>query len=112
VLPSPDAVSEVDGELHVENATYRCAGDRAAIDLPYFQNGYITVETALAGDIAGYARSEDESTLGYVFTTEGDGRVPVHALGSPESGHDGQCFGGRTSKTRAMRYTTDEGERT
>ncbi|HWB74142.1 MAG TPA: hypothetical protein VG755_04285 [Nannocystaceae bacterium] len=110
-LPSADAVSEVDGEVHVENATYRCAGDRAAIDLPYFQNGYLTVDTAIAGDIAGYTRNEDESTLGYVFTIEGDGRVPVYALGSPESGHDGQCFGGRTSKTRALRYTTDEGER-
>ena len=67
VLPSADAVS-TDGGLHVENATYRCAGDRAAIDLPFVQNGNLTVDTAIDGDVAGYARSEAESTLGYVFT--------------------------------------------
>jgi hypothetical protein len=109
-LPSADVVS-TDGGLHVENATYRCAGDRAAIDLPYVQNGNLTVDTAIDGDIAGYARSEAESTLGYVFTIGGDDRIPVYELGSPDAGHDGQCFGGRTANTRATRYTTDETER-
>lgn len=110
-LPTADAVSVADGELHIQAATYRCAGDRAAIDLPYYQNGYLTADTQLAGDISGYTRSEDESTLGWVFTTEGPDRIPVYRLGSPESGHDGQCYGGRTATTRAARYATDESER-
>lgn len=109
-LPDAAAVSE-SGGLHVQDAIYRCGGDRAAVDLPMYQNGYLNVDVAVTGDIAGYARSEDDSVLGWVFTTPADDREPVYRLGSPAAEHDGQCYGGRTANTRASRYTTDVDER-
>ncbi len=109
-LPTADAIVD-GGGLHVQDATYRCAGDRPAIDLPYVQNGNLTVDVTLDGDVDGYGRTEAESTLGYVFRVDGPDRVPVYRLGSPEAGHDGQCFAGRTDTTRAARYTTDATQR-
>ena len=110
VLPSADAVDDANG-LHVQDAIYRCAGDRPAIDLPYYQNGYLGVEVQSTGELAGYTRVDDDAILGHVYTLDGPDRVPVYRLGSPAADHDGQCYGGRTANTRALRYIADADER-
>jgi hypothetical protein len=110
-LPSAEAIVDGASGLHVQDAIYRCAGDRMAPDLPYSQNGFLTVDAQLAGDVLGYSRPEEESTLGWVFNVEAEGRVPVHQLGSPEPGHDGACFAGHYAVTRVPYFTTDAAER-
>lgn len=110
-LPSPDAIVDGANGLHVQDAVYRCAGDRMAPDLPYVQNGFTTVDTQLDGDVLGYARSEDESTLGWVFNVPADDRIAVYQLGSPEPDHDGICFAGHYAVTRVPYFTTDAAER-
>jgi hypothetical protein len=110
-LPSADAIVQGAPGQHVQDAVYRCAGDRMAPPLPYYQNGYLTVDVQLDGELLGYTRSEDESTLGWVFNVDGPDRVPVYQLGSPQADHDGSCFGGHYAVTRVPYFTTDAAER-
>lgn len=110
-LPSADAVvADADGQ-HIEGAVYRCGGDRLAPSIPYSQNGFLTVDAQIAVEVQGYTRSETESTLGWVFLTDGPGRVPVYQLGAPQSDRDGACFAGHFAVTRVPSFTTDEAQR-
>jgi len=111
VLP---AKADISGNT-VKNATYRCAG-RTAVPFPE-QDDLMTLEktsvrTRVNSKVAGFARTNDDATLGYVFTSPGDGRVPVYALGDPNYFADNShCYFMRWPETRVKKYTTSEQER-
>jgi hypothetical protein len=75
------------GEVAVRNAIYRCAGDRV------FQareaddaNGFDCSLTGCENQLHGYARTEAESVLGYVFLTPAADRTPVYRVANPNGG--------------------------
>lgn len=109
------AKSDVSGTT-IKNATYRCAG-RTAVPFPAMDDSKIpdnpAVRTRVNSLVAGFARTSDDATLGYVFTTPGEGRVPVYALGDPHMKADNTgCYFMRWPETRVKKYTTSEQERT
>ncbi len=116
VLPSDGDISATgDGLVTVRNAVYRCAGDRQSPRVsgdatPVRQSEAIT--TIVEETVEGYKRTLPEATLGYVYVTPGDGRVPVYALGDPNPKADNSCFHQRWSASRVKRYLTSEQERT
>jgi hypothetical protein len=121
VLPADSDISSDDsGHITVQNAVYRCAGDRQApktvLDSTDWVQGYDIYTLVDGADVIGYTRTMDESTLGYVYTTPGDGRVPVYQLGDSASNADSDCdfMGGMTrwQESRSATYTTSETERT
>jgi len=72
---------ENDGSLVVRDAIYRCAGDRPR---PWRDRDGINLKSlSLEGQTHGYMRTEEESLLGHVYLTPGDGRMPVYRLGNP-----------------------------
>jgi len=100
----------------VKGATYRCAGNHA-VPFPAEDDGKLPenpgVRTRVASLVQGFLRSEADATLGYVFTTAGDGRVPVYALGAPDLEADNiDCYFMRWPESRVKKYTTSEQERT
>lgn len=107
-----DVSVDAGGQLHVENALYRCAGDREA---PYVElngvgpNGWVSTWTE--GDVLYYTRDPSTVTLGHVFATDGDGRRPVYALGSNAPDADGQCYEERWGASRLTEYTADPARR-
>jgi hypothetical protein len=120
-LPSDDAIS-ADGEGHItiENALYRCSGDRQApltiLDGADWYSQVGSIKTLVdSQDVEGYVRALDEAKLGYVYLSAGDGRVPVYALGDPAPDSDVDCdfMGGKSrwAESRVKRYTTSDTER-
>ncbi|MFO0615688.1 MAG: hypothetical protein U0414_24045 [Polyangiaceae bacterium] len=107
-----------DGTLTIANAIYRCAGHREAlymlVDQPTVNDNAAGGTTILNGDVEGFARTESDATLGYVFTTPGEGRVPVYVLGNGDAGTEGafsQCGRPVFDSTRPKTYTTDPAKR-
>lgn len=116
VLPADSDVSSTsDGHVTVKNATYRCAGNRqsprVSTDATPLQQSE-AINTVVEETVEGYKRTLPEATLGYVFVTPGDGRVPVYALGDPGPTADNNCFFQRWSASRVKKYVTSEADRT
>ncbi|HVW26955.1 MAG TPA: hypothetical protein VHC69_16420 [Polyangiaceae bacterium] len=116
VLPDDSDVSHDDsGHVTVKNAIYRCSGDRqmpAATEdgTPQVPGGGI--KTLVDGqDVVGYTRKLSEATLGYVYYSPGDGRVPVYAMGDPAANADNGCYFQRWGASRAKKYVVDPSER-
>jgi hypothetical protein len=116
VLPRDSDVKAGDGGVvTVQNAIYRCAGDRqapkTAMDSePLPQSG--SVKTLVDGqDVHGFTRHLADANLGYVYVTPGPGRVPVYALGLSGSDADNLCYFQRWKESRAKTYTTSASER-
>lgn len=115
-LPSDDRISsDEDGHVTVQDGLFRCAGDRQAPrtmveDEPYIQSH--AIRTFVDGSsVQGYERSMAEATLGHVWVTPGEGRIPVYAMGDPGPGGDNRCYFARWNSTRVKRYVTDMAER-
>ena len=109
-LPTADQVS---GNA-ITGATYRCAGNYA-VPYPAVEEEMPAqwwVRTRVTSPVKEYTRSMDDATLGYVFTTPGDGRIPVYAVGDPNIKADNaSCYYMRWPETRVKRYLTDKAER-
>jgi hypothetical protein len=117
VLPNDsDITTTSDGYQTVENAVYRCAGNRQTPPTAQDAQDWLpggAIKTLVDGqDVNGYTRSLAESTIGYGYRSPGDGRVPVYALGNPDPRADNDCYFARWNETRVKRYTISEDERT
>jgi hypothetical protein len=121
-LPADDAIETgPDGTVVIENTLYRCAGHREGlymlVDVQPNDEGWNDNSaggmTIVNGDVQGFVRSDADATLGHVYTTEGEGRVPVHVLGVGDAEADGGLGCGRAifNSTRPKIYTTDAAER-
>lgn len=81
-LPDPATVRvETNGRPIIENAIYRCAGDRPVVARADDPAGF--ADASLTPNVAGYTRSDEEKLLGYVYLTPGAGRQPVYRLSNP-----------------------------
>ncbi|MBX7098530.1 MAG: hypothetical protein K1X89_12535 [Myxococcaceae bacterium] len=110
-----DVLTSDAGVLVVRNATYRCAGDRAAPASTLENNAQVqsgAVKTQLTQSISGYTRSTQEATLGYLFASPAADRVPVYALGDSATDADNSCYFMRWTESRVKTYTTSEATRT
>lgn len=121
-LPPDDAIDvHEDGSVVITDAIYRCAGDREGL---YFLQDIVSPEdgwndnaaggvTILHHAVEGYMRNDDDAQLGFVYTVEGDGRVPVFVLGDPDPAGEGGPDCGRPAfaSGRPKLYTTDESVR-
>jgi Repeat of unknown function (DUF5648) len=106
-----------DGSIVIDDALYRCAGRREALymveDILGPEEGWNDNAAAgtsvIARQVVGFGRTEADATLGHVYLTEADDRVPVYALGDPDPTHDGAAECGRAAfaTSRTHRYTTD-----
>ncbi|HYQ18752.1 MAG TPA: hypothetical protein VEQ58_23415, partial [Polyangiaceae bacterium] len=110
VLPK----SKVSGDT-IPGAVYRCAGDYE-VPAPAIDDATMPdspgVRTRVASTVAGQARTAADATLGYVYTTPADDRVPVYALGDPNLKADNvACYYMRWPESRVKRYTTSASER-
>jgi hypothetical protein len=99
----------------VKGAVYRCAGNYA-VPFPAEDDNEQPqnpgVRTRVASNVQGFLRTEADATLGYVFTTPGDDRVPVYALGDSDMKADNvDCYFMRWPESRVKKYTTSERER-
>ncbi|MBK8720294.1 MAG: hypothetical protein IPN32_37160 [Deltaproteobacteria bacterium] len=117
-LPADDDITVGDdGSVIVEDAIYRCAGHREGL---YMLEDVVSPDegwndnaaggaTILARDVLGYTRAEADAVLGYVYTTAGEGRIPVYVLGDPDPGGEGGPSCGRPvfQASRPKLYTTD-----
>jgi hypothetical protein len=118
VYPLPkDEDIEVDasGNVVVKNAVYHCAGDREA-PAPMVDDGPDEQSNAVRTlvdnqEVGGHLRTLADATLGYVYTTPGDGRIPVYALGDSDPDADNSCFFARWTESRTKKYVTSETER-
>lgn len=83
--PEPGDVSVgADGELSIRNAIYRCAGMRPLGSREANPSGHFDASLSCTADAClGYARSEPESILGWVFLTPAAGRSPVYRMADP-----------------------------
>jgi hypothetical protein len=110
VLPPNDAITATeDGYLTVRNAIYRCGGDRqaAAVGTDAMKVDGQNIKTLVDDqDVSGFRRQLADATLGHVYVTPGEGRVPVYALGDPGESADNRCFGQRWNESRVKRYVT------
>lgn len=109
-LPS----SKVKGDT-IDGAVYRCAGDYE-VPAPAIEDATDPASpgfrTRVSSSVAGYDRKEAEATLGYVYTTPADDRIPVYALGDPNLKADNAaCYYMRWPESRVKKYTTSESER-
>ncbi|HEY3494045.1 MAG TPA: hypothetical protein VGK73_05135 [Polyangiaceae bacterium] len=82
-LPDPEAVRLDDGRPVVENAIYRCGGDRPVVAREEDQIGGFDASIKVGMNVLGYERSEEEMVLGYVYLTPGPGRTPVYRVADP-----------------------------
>jgi hypothetical protein len=102
-----------DGTLSNTNVVYRCAGNREAF--PVALDGETDVpgagvHTRVNSAVFGFGRTTADATLGYVWTSDGSGRVPVYALGDPSPSGD-SCNFSRYDESRVKTYTTDSSAR-
>lgn len=108
------AKGDVKGDA-IQGAVYRCAGESevpfAAVD-DAKTPANPGIRTRAETTVAGVERKAADATLGYVFTTPGDDRVPVYALGDPHIKADNvDCYWMRWPESRVKKYTTSETER-
>jgi hypothetical protein len=99
----------------INGATYRCAGT-STVPAPAIDDATMPrdpgIRTRVASKVRGFDRTKEDATLGYVFTTPGDDRIPVYALGDPATNSDNvMCFFMRWHESRVKKYVTDEAER-
>jgi hypothetical protein len=103
------------GDAGTTNVVYRCAGDResfpVALDGEADPSSAFAVHTRVNSAVLGFNRTTADATLGYVWTTAGDGRVPVYSLGDPNASGDNACFFARYDESRVKKFTTDANER-
>jgi len=107
-LPAKGAVK---GDA-IQGAVHRCAG-AYEVPSPALEDAKIPenpgIRTRAATPVGGMARAAADATLGYVFTTPGDDRVPVYALGDPNIKADNaDCYYMRWPESRVKTYTTSE----
>jgi hypothetical protein len=120
VYPLPadgDITVAADKSFVVKDGTYRCAGNREAPPVIVDDGPTISgqaIQTHVDKQmVAGYQRTLDNATIGYVFTRPGDGRVPVYAMGESNPRADNAtCYFGRYGASRVKQYTASETERT
>ena len=101
---------------NVQDAMHRCAGT-SPVPFPAIDDSNMpdspAYRTRAASTVKGHPRTIEDATLGYVFTTPGDDRVPVYALGDPDLKADNVgCYEMRWPEGRVKVYTTSENERT
>jgi len=110
-LPKKGDVS-ADG---VQGAVYRCAGGASVPSPPQDDEAREPApgaRTRVASNVEGYTRKLEDATLGYVFTTPGDDRIPVYALGDPNPKADNfDCYEMRWPESRQKRFVTSATER-
>jgi hypothetical protein len=112
VLPK---AGDVSGST-ANGAIYRCAGN-SAVTRPAIDDATTPqnpgVRTRADSAVKGFMRKAADATLGYVFTTPGDDRLPVYALGASDVKADNvMCYVMRWPESRVKKYTTSEDERT
>ncbi|HTB77767.1 MAG TPA: hypothetical protein VK762_31195 [Polyangiaceae bacterium] len=119
VLPQKSAVQLAqDGSLAgIDNATYRCAGLRAAPGIWVDNNqgppaapipNWIATDTMVDQEIVqGVDRTMAMATLGYAFTDPAAGTVPIYAAGDPAATADNYGYGIREAQTRGKTYVQD-----
>jgi hypothetical protein len=107
-----------DGTLAgINDATYRCAGLRAAPGI-WVDNdqgpasnpvpNWIATDTLVDKEnVQGVDRTMSTATLGYAFEDQATGTVPVYAVGSPAAAADNFGYGIREAQTRAKLYVQD-----
>jgi hypothetical protein len=108
------AASDISGDTNA-GAVYRCAGSYAVppsvVDGEEMPQSF-AIRTRVASEVEYYPRTEEEATLGYAYGGPGEGRVPVYALGDPDTSADNvDCYFQRWPESRRKRYTTSEDER-
>jgi hypothetical protein len=115
-LPENEDISlSADGQVKIENAIYRCAGNRqappVAVDAePPLTSGYM--KTLVDGqDVNGYVRSLAEATLGHVYVESGQDRIPVYALGDRDPLAENENYFMRWTASRVKQYVTSTAER-
>lgn len=106
--------SKISGDT-IEGAIYRCAG-AFEVPIPAVDDAEepenAAIRTRVQSEVRGHRRTLADATLGYVFTTPADDRVPVYALGDPDVAADNtECYYMRWPESRVKRYTTSETER-
>jgi hypothetical protein len=116
VLPDDDAIHvESNGVVSIDDALYRCGGNRMArvanLDGAESLPGGAITTLVDNQEVAGFTRSLDDATLGYVYATPAEGRVPVYALGDPAGDADNDCFFMRWHESRVKKYTTSQAVR-
>ncbi len=112
VLPK---AGDVTGDT-VKGATYRCAGNYA-VPFPAEDDNKMPenpgIRTRVASFVQGFDRTLPDATLGYVFSTPSDDRVPVYTLGAPDLKADNvDCYFMRWPESRVKTYTASDQERT
>ena len=119
VLPQKSDIRlAADGSLDgINNATYRCAGDRASpgiwVDSDHAGFGmavpdWVAVTTYVDNEtVEGYKRSLAGATIGYGFGDPTAGTVPIYAVGDPAATADNYGTGIREQQTRAKLYVQD-----
>lgn len=99
----------------VKNAVYRCAGGGSVPSPAQDDEKREPVpgaRTRVGSDVEGYVRKAADATLGYVFTTPADDRIPVYAMGDSEPAADNtDCYEMRWPESRKKRFVTSEEER-
>src|SRR5262249_51186258 len=97
----------------VKNAIYRCGGNRQAPDAPMdgAQGVLGGTKTLVDGQsVGGFTRVLADATLGYVYVSPGDGRVPVYAVGDPSPNAD-NCLFQRWGASRAKQFVSSDADR-
>jgi hypothetical protein len=118
VLPQPgDVLLDASGAMvGVRNATYRCAGVRAApeiiVDGDQGPGGAVPQDvftnTLVSGQVgSSYTRTTADATLGYAFEDPAPGTAAVHAVGDPGIYADNYMYGVREPYTRSKLYVLD-----
>lgn len=111
-LPNDDdiLVGE-DGELVINNAIYRCAGDRPFTRRQDDPGGFFDASTtAMVHD---YQRTEEEAILGYAYTIPGPDRSPVYRMANPDGagGYAWDYVTPPSSEYNSADYVVGEDER-
>lgn len=102
-------------EQGIENAVFRCAGG-GSVPSPAVDDENREpapgARTRVGSNVEGYVRKAGDATLGYVFTTPGDDRIPVYAMGDSNIEADNtDCYEMRWPESRKKRFVTSEEER-
>ena len=111
VLPADsDVTPGSDGQVTVKNAIYRCGGNRQSpapsVDGTGSSDSWVITQVDNQ-TVQGYKRSLDDATLGQVYVTAGDGRVPIYAMGDPGAQADNNCYDRRWGASRVKKYVTE-----